>query len=145
MDAIRPRVIDNDQGEITVEMEGKELRGWSYADDNERRTKMLCAREYVEGWHDGRPPETEQSGDLPIPPVTMAQTMSILANTVHSVILANFIKPEDEESDKVIMTYICLAVFLHQLCCDAKHKDKMVGILQAVISELQAGNAEAAP
>ena len=50
----QPRVVDDDNGEITVEMDGRELRGWSYSDDAERRTKMLCAREYVEGWCDGR-------------------------------------------------------------------------------------------
>jgi hypothetical protein len=49
-----PRVIDNDRDEITVLLDGKELRGWSYASDQERRTKMLCAREYVEGFCDGR-------------------------------------------------------------------------------------------
>lgn len=51
---INPRVTDNDNGEIDVSLDGKELRGWSYASDDERRTKMLCAREYVEGWCDGR-------------------------------------------------------------------------------------------
>lgn len=45
-----PRVTDDDAGEITVTLEGKELRGWSYADDTERRQKMRQAREYVEGW-----------------------------------------------------------------------------------------------
>ena len=49
----QPTVIDNDEGEITVELSGVELRGWSYKDDDERRKKMLCAREYVEGWCDG--------------------------------------------------------------------------------------------
>ncbi len=47
-----PRVSDNDDGEITVSLDGKELRGWSYATDDERRSKMLLAREYVEGWED---------------------------------------------------------------------------------------------
>jgi hypothetical protein len=46
-------VIDDDHGEITVELADRELRGWSYANDAERRTKMLAAREYVEGWCDG--------------------------------------------------------------------------------------------
>lgn len=50
----QPRVTDNDAGEITVTFCGKELRGWSYGDDSERRVKMLAAREYVEGWCDGR-------------------------------------------------------------------------------------------
>ena len=49
----QPKVIDNDEGEITVELGGKELRGYVYKDDAERRTKMLAAREYVEGWCDG--------------------------------------------------------------------------------------------
>lgn len=49
-----PRVTDNDKDEITVSLDGRELRGWSYASDEERRTKMLCAREYVEGWCDAR-------------------------------------------------------------------------------------------
>ena len=46
-------VTDNDAGEITITRNGEELRGWSYTNDNERRTKMLCAREYVEGWYEG--------------------------------------------------------------------------------------------
>lgn len=49
-----PRVRDNDQGEITVTLAERELRGWSYKDDPERRQKMLMAREYVEGYCDGR-------------------------------------------------------------------------------------------
>jgi len=48
-----PKVIDNDndKGDITVEVFGKEVRGWSYKDDAERRTKMLAAHEYAEGWN----------------------------------------------------------------------------------------------
>jgi hypothetical protein len=49
----RPRLIDNDLGEISVTINGKEVRGWSYQNDPERRIKMLLAREYVEGWFDG--------------------------------------------------------------------------------------------
>ena len=51
------RVKDNDKDEITVMDGDKEIRGWSYRSDLERRTKMLCAREFVEGWYqgDGRP------------------------------------------------------------------------------------------
>jgi hypothetical protein len=50
----QPRVTDNDSGEITVALDGRELRGWSYANDGERRQKMLQAREYVEGWCDAK-------------------------------------------------------------------------------------------
>ena len=53
MDNEKPRVIDNDRDEISVSLNGKELRGWNYASDDERRQKMLMAREYVEGYCDG--------------------------------------------------------------------------------------------
>lgn len=49
---MNPRVTDNDKDKITVSLEGEELRGWSYANDTERRQKMQMAREYVEGWCD---------------------------------------------------------------------------------------------
>lgn len=58
MPSENPRVTDNDKDEITVTYRDRELRGWSYANDTERRVKMLCAREYIEGWCDGR--DTEQ-------------------------------------------------------------------------------------
>lgn len=51
--SIQPTVIDNDKDEITVSLDGQELRGWSYENDDERRRKMLQAREYIEGWCDG--------------------------------------------------------------------------------------------
>lgn len=47
------KVIDNDAGDIIVEVFGKEVRGWSYKDDAERRMKMVAAHEYAEGWHQG--------------------------------------------------------------------------------------------
>lgn len=51
---MNPRVTDNDKDEITVTYAGNVLRGWSYANEDERRLKMNMAREYVEGWCDGR-------------------------------------------------------------------------------------------
>ena len=57
---MNPNVIDNDKGEITVALNGKELRGWSYKDDDERRIKMLAAREYVEGWCDGEEAQADR-------------------------------------------------------------------------------------
>jgi hypothetical protein len=45
-----PRVHDNDRDEITVTLDGKEVRGWSYENEAERRVKMLAAREFCEGW-----------------------------------------------------------------------------------------------
>ena len=57
-DGVPPRVLDDDTDEITVTLgvgtETKVLRGWEYHNDQERRQKMLQAREYVEGWCDGR-------------------------------------------------------------------------------------------
>lgn len=50
MDAATPRVCDNDRDEITVTLDGKEIRGWSYQDEAERRVKMRAAREFCEGW-----------------------------------------------------------------------------------------------
>lgn len=46
-----PRVIDNDRDEISVTFHGEKIRGWSYTDESERRTKMLAAREFIEGWY----------------------------------------------------------------------------------------------
>lgn len=50
MTSTSPRVVDNDRDEITVTLDGKEIRGWSYATETERRVKMLAAREFCEGW-----------------------------------------------------------------------------------------------
>jgi len=56
--SMQPRVTDNDNGEIHVSLNEKFLRGWSYQTDDERRQKMLLAREYVEGWCDSVHPMT---------------------------------------------------------------------------------------
>jgi hypothetical protein len=50
----RPRVIDNDRGAVIVTWQGQQIRAWSYNNDTERRTKMMYAREYIEGWYDGK-------------------------------------------------------------------------------------------
>jgi hypothetical protein len=50
----RPRVTDNDKGSIFITWQGKQIRGYSYQSDNERRMKMVYAREYIEGWVDGK-------------------------------------------------------------------------------------------
>jgi hypothetical protein len=51
---MKPYLTDNDKGNISVTLNGLELRGWIYANDEERRQKMIQAREYIEGWCDGR-------------------------------------------------------------------------------------------
>jgi hypothetical protein len=76
-------------------------------------------------------------GHLQIAPVNMGQSMSVAAQMVLGLTLA-FIGPEDSEEEKVTKTYICLAMFFHQLCVPAKHKDKMAGVLKAIIAELEA-------
>jgi hypothetical protein len=50
----RPRVTDNDKGAVLVTFQGQQLRGWSYQNDEQRRLKMMYAREYIEGWCDGK-------------------------------------------------------------------------------------------
>ena len=52
-DVVEIQVTDDDLGEITATVNGKEVRGWVYKTDDDRRAKMLLAREYVEGWTDG--------------------------------------------------------------------------------------------
>ena len=52
-----PRVIDNGRGAVLVVLDGRQVRGWSYQSDAERRIKMGFAREYVEGWMDGVDPQ----------------------------------------------------------------------------------------
>ena len=46
-----PKIIDNDRDEITAVYLGREVRGWSYAGEAERRAKMLAAKEFAEGWY----------------------------------------------------------------------------------------------
>lgn len=45
-----PRIIDNDQGDITATVAGQQVRGWSYNNDDERMVKMSRACEFAEGW-----------------------------------------------------------------------------------------------
>ena len=42
-------VIDDDASEIFVKARNVIVRSWMYNNDGERRIKLLCAREYVEG------------------------------------------------------------------------------------------------
>lgn len=50
-----PRITDNDNGEISASVDGKEIRAWSYKDDAERRIKMQMAHEFAEGWFQSAP------------------------------------------------------------------------------------------
>lgn len=72
---MNPRVIDNDRVEISAQFAGKEIRGWMYSDDAERRAKMLLAREYVEGWCDGR-------DVAPLGPIVVAMEGGLVSSVV---------------------------------------------------------------
>lgn len=48
------RIADDNQGAIAIMIGDSTIRGWSYANDEERRRKLHMAREYVEGWYDGQ-------------------------------------------------------------------------------------------
>lgn len=45
-----PKIVDDDKGEISAMLYGKQLRGWFYKNDAERRLKMQMAHEFAEGW-----------------------------------------------------------------------------------------------
>lgn len=53
MTANFPRLVDDDVSEITVSVNGVEIRGWSYASRDEQYLKIRMAREFCEGWHTG--------------------------------------------------------------------------------------------
>ena len=48
-----PRVTDDDDSNISLTHCGKEIRSFYYESEDQRRMKMLMAREYVEGFGDG--------------------------------------------------------------------------------------------
>ena len=69
-----PKITDNDAGEITATIDGKEIRGWSYKTRGEQREKMQMAHEFAEGWFMAREAfaklaedhsENNSNGDLP--------------------------------------------------------------------------------
>ncbi len=45
-----PKIIDNDAGEISAVLDGKEIRAWSYMGDAVRIQKMRQAHEFANGW-----------------------------------------------------------------------------------------------
>jgi hypothetical protein len=75
-------------------------------------------------------------GDHVTPPVRMDQSMTIAAVMVAQLI-GTFGRPGDSEEELSTMHLVCLSMFLYQLLNAAKHKDKVVGILEAIIVELK--------
>jgi hypothetical protein len=74
--------------------------------------------------------------DYVIPSIRMDQTMSVLSVAVITTI-NTFLHPEDTEEEKANMSWICLAIFLHQLLAPTKYPSKAIGILEAIIAELK--------
>jgi hypothetical protein len=46
-----PKITDDDHGTITATLDGRWIRSWEYATEQERRVKMRMAREFAEGWY----------------------------------------------------------------------------------------------
>lgn len=76
--------------------------------------------------------------DIQIESVNMAQTMVVAASMVCGII-PTFYKESDDEKQKITISYVALSIFLYQLCSAAKHKEKMIGILEAVIASIKDG------
>lgn len=47
----KTKVIDNDVDEVRVEFDGRDIRSWTYATEDERRKKMGLAHEFAEGFY----------------------------------------------------------------------------------------------
>jgi hypothetical protein len=45
-----PRVVDHGRGHVIVALDGRQVRGWSYQNDEERRLKTRLAQTFVDGW-----------------------------------------------------------------------------------------------
>ena len=45
-----PKIIDDDAGEISADLNGEKIRTWIYRGDSARIQKMREAREFAEGW-----------------------------------------------------------------------------------------------
>lgn len=62
--------------------------------------------------------------------------MSVVAIIVTATI-GMFSDPEDSLEELSELHQACIAVFLHQLLMSSKHKEKIVGILEALIVEFK--------
>ena len=45
------KLIDNDAGEVRLDLGVDTVRSWAYSDESERRLKMLLAWEFRDGWY----------------------------------------------------------------------------------------------
>lgn len=75
-------------------------------------------------------------------PIHAGQFMNAMA-----ILVANslnlYLKPEDTDEQKTAASYVMISIFMHQFCMAAKHKDKMIKVLEIIIDELkEASNAE---
>jgi hypothetical protein len=88
--------------------------------------------------------DTMPLGDITIQPPTMWQTMHTAACMVGGL-LPCFFKEEHTDEEKMAISYTAIALFLYQFCGGARHKDKMLGVLRAVVAQLEEELVEAAP
>lgn len=79
--------------------------------------------------------------DFQIEPVNMAQTMSVMA-TVLVATVNTFLREEDTPEEKTGRSWAALTVFLHQLLMATKHPNKAIGVLKAIIVELEERDAK---
>lgn len=49
-----PKIIDDDEGEISAVLDGEQIRSWIYRGDAARIQKMREAREFANGWIEAR-------------------------------------------------------------------------------------------
>ena len=68
--------------------------------------------------------------------VNMGQAVTVASRMI-SLLVDSFCREEDTDEEKTKISYIAIAVFLHQFCGKAKYRDKMITVLEAVIEELR--------
>lgn len=76
-----------------------------------------------------------EPGDIEIGPITMGQTMTVMAASLRATI-GTFIKPGDSEEDKSKLAVICFSIFLHQYIAPAIRPDLYAKVLQCMIDEI---------
>ena len=75
-------------------------------------------------------------GDHVTPPIRMDQSMTVAAIMVAGLI-GSFGREGDDPKELSNLHLVGLSTFLYQLLIVAKHKDKVVSILEALIAELK--------
>ena len=45
------KIVDDDIDEVHIMLNDKSIRSYYYDNEDQRRLKIRCAREFAEGWH----------------------------------------------------------------------------------------------